>query len=103
METMIIDGKEFEVFNKTLPRANSWLFQYNPKKEIPEVGKWYKFDVGLGGNKVRYAKVVEIVGNYESVKVVKKFEVPSWRPYSGKKWYDNLPWAYNPNPSEEDE
>ena len=101
METMIIDGKEFDVFNETLPRANNSLFQYNPKKEVPEVGKWYQFY--CMGNKERYAKVVEIVGNYESVKVVKSFEVPSWRPYSGRKWYDNLPWAYNPNPSEEEE
>ena len=102
METMIIDGKEFEVSNETLPRANDSLFQYGAKKEIPQVGKWYKFKVYFG-NIDRYAKVVEIVGNYESVKVVKTFEVPSWRPYSGKKWYDNLPWAYNPNPSEDEE
>lgn len=49
METMIINDKEFEVSNETLPRVNSILFQYGAKKEIPEVGKWYKFDVGLGG------------------------------------------------------
>ena len=101
METMIIDGKEFDVFNEKLPRANNSLFQYNPKKEVPEVGKWYKFN--CWGNKHRYAKVVEIVNDYESVKVVKSFEAPDRRPYSCKKWYDNLPWAYNPNPSEEEE
>ena len=54
METMMIDNKEFEVFNKTLPRVNSYLFQYGAKKEIPEVGKWYKFD--CMGNRTRYAK-----------------------------------------------
>ena len=100
METMIIDGKEFEVFNKTLPRVNNRLFMLGLKKEVPEVGKWYKFQ-GCG-NKVRYAKVVEVADDYESVKVIKEFELPSWRPYSGTKWYDNLPWAYNPNPSEEE-
>lgn len=101
METMIINDEELEVLSRTLPRVNNILFQYGLKKEIPEVGKWYKFD--CMGNRTRYAKVVEVADDYESVKVIKEFELPNWRPYCGKKWYDNLPWAYNPNPSEDDE
>lgn len=73
------------------------------KRKFQRSGNGISLMWGWGGNRDRYAKVVEVADNYESVKVIKEFEVPSWRPYSGKKWYDNLPWAYNPNPSEAEE
>ena len=60
-----------------------------------EIGKWFKFNViSIGEDMVGYGKVVAIL-NEEEVEVEKYFELPSYRPYAVKKWYDDLPFAIN--------
>lgn len=65
----------------------------NCYKKAVEVGKWFKFDrLCPGQTMVGYGKVVNII-NEDEVEVEKYFELPSYRPYSAPKWFDNLPYA----------
>ena len=61
-------------------------------KEV-EVGKWFKFDIiSIGQDKVGYGKVTAILEDGK-VEVEKYFELPSYRPYAARAWYDSLPYA----------
>ena len=58
-----------------------------------EVGKWFKFDVIQPGEQmVGFGKVVALLEDGK-VEVEKYFELPSYRPYASRKWFDELPFA----------
>lgn len=55
-----------------------------------KIGKWYMFEsISVCQNFVKYGKVVKIENN--EVYAEKVFELPSYRPFVGKKWFDYLP------------
>lgn len=56
------------------------------------VGHWYKFiHTGISNN-CGYGKVVAI-NDDGTVEVVKYFELPDYRPYASRNWFDSLPYA----------
>ena len=58
-----------------------------------EVGKWFKFNcLSVGQEMIGYGKVIAILEN-GYVEVEKYFELPSYRPYAARTWFDNLPFA----------
>jgi len=67
-------------------------FAKNTLRCVPEIGKWYKFQAKAAQELTGYGKVVKIVDD-SHIEVIKYFEIPSYRPYGGHKWFDDLPYA----------
>lgn len=84
--------------NKTKYLLRKSKFSKGAKIEVPQIGKWYKFETI--SNDIGYGKVVAILEN-DTVEVEKYFELPSYRPYAAHNWYDYLPWAITENEEEE--